>query len=414
MPEDGTTSFEDLGLIEPLLRAIREEGYLRPTAIQEKGIPHVLAGSDLLGCAQTGTGKTAAFALPILQVLSAGPAHGHAHHVIRALILTPTRELAAQIGDSLTAYGRHVGLRHAVIYGGVPQGPQASALHRGVDIVVATPGRLLDLMGQKLVKLRGLEMLVLDEADRMLDMGFIPDVRRIVSALPTKRQTLFFSATLSPDIQRLAGGMVRDPVHVDATPASATVETVEQRVYLVEAENKRALLEHLLKAPEIVRALVFTGTKHGADRVARQLHRAGVQVHAIHGNKSQSERQRTLARFKRGELRVLVATDVAARGLDINSVSHVINMDIPAVPEAYVHRIGRTARADTTGVAVSFCSPDERGLMAAIERLIRVHMELIVDHPFHPRDLPPYSYSAAPAKPASWQSRSRGRPKRRK
>jgi ATP-dependent RNA helicase RhlE len=246
-------------------------------------------------------------------------------------------------------------------------------------------------MGQNLVKLRGLEILVLDEADRMLDMGFIPDVRRIVSALPTERQTLFFSATLTPDIQRLAGGIVRDPVHVAAAPASTTVDTVEQRVYLVEADNKRDLLVHLLKDPAIARALVFTRTKHGADRVARHLHRAGVQVHAIHGNKSQGERQRTLARFKSGAVRVMVATDIAARGLDIDNVTHVINMDIPAVPEAYVHRIGRTARADAAGVAVSFCSPEERGQLAAIERLIHVRMELILDHPFHPRNVTPHS-----------------------
>jgi ATP-dependent RNA helicase RhlE len=297
-------------------------------------------------------------------------------------VLTPTRELAAQIGESFSAYGRHTGLRHTVVFGGVGQGPQAAALHRGVDILVATPGRLLDLMGQNLIKLRGLEVFVLDEADRMLDMGFIPDVRRIVAALPEQRQTLFFSATLGPDIQRLAGGIVRDPVRVEVTPAATTVEAVEQRVCFVEKPDKRDLLVHLLKDPGISRALVFTRTKHGADRVANHLHRAGVKVQAIHGNKSQGARERALDHFKTGQVRVLVATDVAARGLDVESVSHVFNFDLPDEPEAYVHRIGRTARAGLGGMAIAFCGLEERGSLAAVERLIHKNLTVIEDHPF--------------------------------
>jgi len=394
-------NFEDLNLIEPLLQAVRAEGYLTPTPIQEQAIPHALAGRDVLGCAQTGTGKTAAFALPILQRLAAGSQHGHGHHVIRALVLTPTRELAAQIGESFTAYGRHAGLRHTVIFGGVGQGPQATALHRGVDILVATPGRLLDLMGQNLIKLRGLEVFVLDEADRMLDMGFIPDVRRIVAALPTERQTLFFSATLGPDIQRLAGSIVRDPVRVEVAPAATTVEAVEQRVCFVEKPDKRDLLVHLLKDPAISRALVFTRTKHGADRVAHHLHRAGVKVQAIHGNKSQGARERALEDFKTGQIRVLVATDVAARGLDVESVSHVFNFDLPDEPEAYVHRIGRTARAGAGGMAVAFCGLEERTQLAAIERLIHKNLTVIGDLPFKSFLAPPRVTPVEPARPRS-------------
>jgi ATP-dependent RNA helicase RhlE len=376
-------SFEALGLVEPLLRAIRDEGYLEPMPIQVQAIPHVLAGRDLLGCAQTGTGKTAAFALPILQRLCAVPRRKHGHHVVRVLVLTPTRELASQIGESFAAYGRHTDVRHTVIFGGVRQGPQTRALHDGVDVLVATPGRLLDLMGQRLVHFRGLEVFVLDEADRMLDMGFIPDVRRIVRELPAERQTLFFSATLPLNIQRLAGSMVRDPVRVEVAPAATTVESVEQRVYFVERSSKRDLLLHLLQSsPDISRALVFTRTKHGADRVARHLRRAGVQTQSIHGNKTQGARERALARFKSGQARVLVATDIAARGIDIESVSHVINYDMPGEPDAYVHRIGRTARAGAAGAALSFCEVEQLALLGKIERLIRKQLTVINDHPY--------------------------------
>jgi ATP-dependent RNA helicase RhlE len=404
------TTFEDLKLIEPILRAVREEGYFHPTAIQEKAIPHVLEGRDLLGCAQTGTGKTAAFALPILQILSAGPKHHGAHRPIRALILSPTRELAAQIGESLAAYGRHTGLGSTVVFGGVGQGPQTAALRRGVDILVATPGRLLDLMGQKLAKLGGVEILVLDEADRMLDMGFMPDVKRIVAALPEKRQTLFFSATLSNDIRRLAGGIVKDPVRVEAAPAATTVEAVEQQVYLVEQSHKCDLLVHLLANPEVTRALVFTRTKHRADLVQRHLQHAGITVHAIHGNKSQNNRQHALAQFKNGTVRVLVATDVASRGLDIDNVSHVINFDLSAEPEAYVHRIGRTGRAEASGVAIAFCCPEERELLAAIKRLIRVEVKQVRDETFRPQPKPPRPHQTGTPAPRPARPHQTGTP----
>ncbi len=391
--------FEDLQLIEPLLRAVRAEGYMAPTPIQAQSIPHALEGRDLLGCAQTGTGKTAAFALPILQRLAAAPLAHHAHHVIRALVLTPTRELASQVGESFAAYGRHTGLRHTTIFGGVSQGPQAQALHRGVDILVATPGRLLDLMGQNLVKLRGVEIFVLDEADRMLDMGFIPDVRRIISTLPRERQTLFFSATLGPEIMRLARDMVRDPVRVDVAPSATTVEAVEQRIYFVEKPDKRQLLVHLLGDPAISRALVFTRTKHGADRVAHHLHRAGIKSQSIHGNKSQGARERALEHFKTGGIRVLVATDLAARGLDIESVSHVFNFDLPAEPDVYVHRIGRTARAGAGGVAISFCDLEERTALHTIEKLIRKNLTVIEDNPVKSFVPPPRPADVEPPKP---------------
>jgi ATP-dependent RNA helicase RhlE len=377
------TTFADLGLIEPLRRAVEEEGYLQPMPIQVRAIPHVLSGRDLVGCAQTGTGKTAAFALPILQRLIVHPRRGHGHHVIRALVVTPTRELAAQIKESFEVYGRHSDVRQTVVFGGVKQGPQTRALHRGVDVLVATPGRLLDLYGQGLVHLRGLEVFVLDEADRMLDMGFIPDVRRIVAAIPAERQTLFFSATMPANIESLAGSMVRDPVRVEVAPAATTVESVEQRLYFVAAGNKRSLLEHLLSTDaEVSRALVFTRTKHGADRVARHLRRAGIGTQSIHSNKGQGARERALERFKAGRARVLVATDIAARGIDIESVSHVINYDLPESPEGYVHRIGRTARAGASGVALSLCGLEEIGLLGRIEKLIRKKLTVVNDHPY--------------------------------
>jgi len=375
-------TFNDFGLIQPLLHAVRSEGYVVPTPIQEQAIPYVLEGRDLLGCAQTGSGKTAAFALPILQRLYAAGPNGHPHRRIRALIITPTRELAAQIGESFGAYGRHTGLRYTVIFGGVGQRPQEEALKRGVDILVATPGRLLDLMNQRLVSLRNVEIFVLDEADRMLDMGFIQDIRRVIAQLPTERQTLFFSATMPSSIQHLADSILRDPVEVRLTPEAPTVDSVQQTVYFVERQDKQALLHHLLADAAIRRALVFTRTKRGADRVAMRLKSAGINAAAIHSNKSQNERTRTLDNFKAGRTRVLVASDIASRGLDVDDISHVINFDMPNEPEIYVHRIGRTARMGAAGIAVSFCGGDERTCLDDIERLIRKRVETVEGHPF--------------------------------
>ncbi|HLL82093.1 MAG TPA: DEAD/DEAH box helicase, partial [Longimicrobium sp.] len=342
-------TFEDLKLSEPLLRAVRAEGYSTPTPIQQQAIPHALQGRDVLGCAQTGTGKTAAFALPILQRLAATKPAANGPRPIRCLVLTPTRELATQIGDSFATYGKNTGLTYTVIFGGVGQGEQERQLRRGIDILVATPGRLLDLMSQKLVSYRALEVFVLDEADRMLDMGFIHDVKRIIAAIPQKRQTLFFSATMPPDIQRLADNILVNPVRVEVTPVATTAETVDQRVYLVEREQKRNLLVHLLGDASIKRALVFTRTKAGANRVAKHLNAARISADAIHGNKSQNARERALDDFKTGTARVLVATDIAARGIDIDDLPHVVNYEIPNVPEDYVHRIGRTGRAGKEG-----------------------------------------------------------------
>ncbi|HEX8706287.1 MAG TPA: DEAD/DEAH box helicase [Myxococcaceae bacterium] len=375
-------TFDDLKLAEPLLRAVKEEGYTTPTPIQTQAIPPALEGRDVLGCAQTGTGKTAAFALPILQRLAAGnppPAHGRP---IRALILTPTRELASQIGESFQAYGRFTKLSWAVIFGGVGQNAQEQALRRGVDVLVATPGRLLDLMSQKLVSYKSLEVFVLDEADRMLDMGFIHDVKRVIAALPQKRQTLFFSATMPPEIQALSKSLLKDPAKVEVVPQSTTAEKVEQRLYFVEREQKRHLLVHLLGDQTIRRALVFTRTKHGANRVTRQLEAARITAAAIHGNKSQNARERALDDFKDGSCRVLVATDIAARGIDIEGITHVINFDLPNIPESYVHRIGRTGRAGATGTALSFCDMEERAYLKDIERTIRLRVPVVAEHPF--------------------------------
>ncbi len=373
--------FSELNLIAPLLRALDAEGYLEPTPIQREAIPHVLLGRDLLGCAQTGTGKTAAFALPILQRFAASP-RVVGRRPIRALVLTPTRELAAQIDESFDAYGRNLGLAHAVIFGGVGQNPQVAALRRGIDILVATPGRLLDLASQGEVDLRRLEVFVLDEADRMLDMGFLPDVRKVIALLPARRQTLFFSATMPPDIADLAARILVHPVRVAVTPVSSTVDKISQSVFFVSKSDKRHLLEYLLRDPAMDRVLVFTRTKHGANRVVEQLVRAGITSLAIHGNKSQNARTRALSQFKDGSTRVLVATDIAARGLDIDSISHVVNFDLPEVPESYVHRIGRTARAGASGAAFSFCDSDERDLLRDIERLIRLRVPVVSDHPF--------------------------------
>ncbi|HVG59135.1 MAG TPA: DEAD/DEAH box helicase [Hyalangium sp.] len=376
-------TFEELKLAEPLLRAVKAEGYTTPTPIQAQAIPSALAGRDVLGCAQTGTGKTAAFALPILHRLSAGRPAPAAHgRPIRALILTPTRELASQIADSFQAYGRFTPLKWAVVFGGVGQSAQEQALRRGVDVLVATPGRLLDLMSQKLVSYKALEVFVLDEADRMLDMGFIHDVKRVIATLPTQRQTLFFSATMPPEIQALSRGILKDPAKVEVVPQSTTAETVDQRLYFVEREQKRHLLVHLLGDTTIRRALVFTRTKHGANRVTKQLTSARISAEAIHGNKSQNARERALDSFKDGSCRVLVATDIAARGIDIEGITHVINFDLPNIPESYVHRIGRTGRAGAAGTALSFCDTEERAYLKDIERTIRRQVPVVTDHPF--------------------------------
>ncbi|WP_426731471.1 DEAD/DEAH box helicase [Myxococcus faecalis] len=381
-------TFDELQLHDTLLRAVKAEGYTTPTPIQAKAIPHALLGKDVLGVAQTGTGKTAAFALPILQRLSAkAPAGGH--RPIRCLVLTPTRELAGQVGESFMTYGKNLPLKHAVIFGGVGQAAQVQSLQRGLDVLVATPGRLLDLMDQGYVSLRSLEVFVLDEADRMLDMGFIHDVRKVIKALPTKRQTLFFSATMPPEIVDLSRNLLTDPVRVEVTPVSSTAETVAQQVYFVEREQKRGLLTHLLKDGRISRALVFTRTKHGANRVAKQLEGSGVTAAAIHGNKSQNARERALDEFRSGTLRVLVATDIAARGIDIDGLSFVINYDLPNVPEQYVHRIGRTGRAGATGTAVSFCDGEERAYLRDIERTIRRSVPVVEDHPYRSGMAPP-------------------------
>jgi ATP-dependent RNA helicase RhlE len=414
--------FEDLALIEPLVRAVRSEGYAEPTPIQEQAIPQVLAGRDLLGCAQTGTGKTAAFALPILQRLfeqhpPRSEPHGAAPRPIRVLVLSPTRELASQIGDSFATYGRHLGFRHTVIFGGVGQDAQTRALRRGVDILIATPGRLLDLMGQGFVRFDRLEVLVLDEADRMLDMGFIHDVERVIAALPRRRQTLFFSATLPRDIQELARHILSHPVRVEVTPQATTVEAIAQSVYFVETSQKRALLEHLLADPTIARVLVFTRTKHGANRLARLLERAGLRASAIHGNKSQSARERALDEFKGGDVRVLVATDIAARGLDVEGITHVINYDLPNVPESYVHRIGRTARAGASGVAIALCDGSEREYLRDIQQLIRMEIPVVREHPFAGASGPArregperHAASKRAAAPGGHERHSRGRP----
>ncbi|MBI4951110.1 MAG: DEAD/DEAH box helicase [Myxococcales bacterium] len=379
------TRFSELELIAPLLRAVADEGYDTPTPIQLQAIPHVLAGRDLLGCAQTGTGKTAAFALPILQRLAAAPSPAATERrprPIRTLVLTPTRELAAQIGESFASYGRHLRLRHTVIFGGVGQAPQERALAAGPEILVATPGRLLDLANQRRVDLSGLEIFVLDEADRMLDMGFNHDVRRVNALLPARRQTLFFSATMPAEIRDLSARILVDPARVAVTPEVATADNIEQHVFLVEKADKRELLVHLLRDPAIERVLVFTRTKHGADRVARHLERERIGAAAIHGNKAQNARERALANFKRGTTRVLVATDIAARGIDVEGVTHVINFDLPNVAESYVHRIGRTARAGASGIAFSFCDADERADLVGIERLIRFSIPVVPEHPY--------------------------------
>lgn len=374
-------TFENLNLVEPILEALRQEGYEKPTPIQAEAIPIVLSGKDLLGCAQTGTGKTAAFSIPILQHLfERGVPRGHRD--IKALVLTPTRELAIQIGDSFSAYGRFTGIRHTVIFGGVSQVPQVEALKRGVDVLVATPGRLLDLIGQKLIDLRTLEYFVLDEADRMLDMGFIHDIKRILPLLPRQRQTLFFSATMPQEIAHLADSILYRPEKVAVTPPSSTVDMIEQSVYFVEKADKKELLIELLKNKDITSALVFSRTKYGADKISRFLNKAGITADAIHGEKSQGARQKALSNFKGHKIRVLVATDIAARGIDVDELSHVFNNDLPEVPETYVHRIGRTGRAGRSGAAISFCSSEERPLLKDIQKLIGKPIPVVEDHAF--------------------------------
>jgi len=374
-----TSSFADLALIEPIRRALSLENYRQPTPIQAQAIPPLLAGRDLCGIAQTGTGKTAAFALPMLQRLAADP-RPRRRFSPRALVLAPTRELAVQIGDSFRVYGRFLPLRHAVIFGGVGQQPQVKALAAGVDILIATPGRLLDLLEQGHLRLEGVSIFVLDEADRMLDIGFIRPIRRIIAALPKMRQSLCFSATMPPEVAGLCRDILRDPQRVEVTPPASTVERIDQRVFFVDAANKRRLLSTLLRDRTVARALVFTRTKHGANRVAEQLSRGGVRADAIHGNKSQGARQRAIAGFREGHLRVLVATDIAARGIDIDGITHVINYELPNVPETYVHRIGRTARAGAAGTAISFCDHAERGSLRDIEKLTRRALTVIGTH----------------------------------
>ncbi|HEY0302804.1 MAG TPA: DEAD/DEAH box helicase, partial [Rhizomicrobium sp.] len=381
-------TFAQLGLSEPLLRALNTENYTQPTPIQTRAIPALLAGRDLLGIAQTGTGKTAAFGLPLLQRLAenrVAPAHKGA----RALILAPTRELAIQIDQSLKTYGRHLNFRQAVILGGVGQNAQVNAMRNGVDILVATPGRLLDLIKQNHIRLDSVHFLIVDEADRMLDMGFIRDVRKIVAMLPRQRQSMLFSATMPDDVVKLVGDMLREPERVEVSPPTRTADRIDQHVIHIEQRNKRALLSHLLRDEALKRVIVFTRTKHVANRVSEHLEKAGFSSDAIHGNKSQNQRTRALDAFRDGDVRIMVATDIAARGIDVDGVSHVFNYDLPNVSESYVHRIGRTARAGSEGVAISFCDPAERTHRRDIERLVRKPLPVMT------HDLPPEALAAA-------------------
>ena len=412
--------FKSLNIIDPILKALIEEGYTIPTPIQIQAIPLVLQGSDLLGSAQTGTGKTAAFAIPILQILSADKTW-YKKKRIRSLIVTPTRELAIQIDESFKAYGRHTGLRSTVIFGGVNQNPQTSALRNGVDIVVATPGRLLDLINQGHLTLRDVEILVLDEADRMLDMGFIHDVRKLLTLVPKKRQTLLFSATMPAEIVKLSSTILTNPARVSVAPVSSTVDIIKQYVYYVDKGNKNALLVEVLKDPQIKTALVFTRTKHGADKVVKVLQKHNIKAEAIHGNKAQNARQRALTNFKAQTTRILVATDIAARGIDVDDLEYVINYEISNIPETYVHRIGRTGRAGAKGTAIAFCDAEEKEYLRDVEKLISKRISVINDHPFplmdhnpvkapkqqgrgypgHARPKPPVN-----AKPKQWSNRS--------
>lgn len=381
-------NFESLSIIEPILKSLKEEGYTIPTPIQVQAIPIILKGTDLIGCAQTGTGKTAAFAVPILQLLSANRSFDRKRK-IRSLIVTPTRELAIQIEESFKTYGRHTNLTCTVVFGGVNQNSQTNVLRSGVDILVATPGRLLDLMNQGYISLKDIEIFVLDEADRMLDMGFIHDVRRIIAFLPGRRQSLFFSATMPPEIVKLANTIVYKPVKVEVTPSASTVDIINQYVYFIDKGNKNSMLIDLLKDENIKTALVFTRTKYGADKVAKVLKRKNISAEAIHGDKAQNARQRALSGFKAQTTRVLVATDIAARGIDVDDLEFVINYEIPNISETYVHRIGRTGRAGANGTAISFCDAEEMAYLKDIEKLITKKIQVVKDHPYPLIDFDP-------------------------
>ena len=406
------TSFKQLKLIDPLLRAVAQENYQQPTPIQAQSIPLLLAGRDILGCAQTGTGKTAAFALPLLQLLTQSNA-AQGKPVIRVLVLSPTRELAAQIAESFQAYARYLKLRHLVVFGGVKQNSQVTALRQGVHILVATPGRLLDLVGQGYIHLGRVQFFVLDEADRMLDMGFIHDIRKVLKLLPEKRQNLLFSATLPPDITRLAGSFLSNPARVEVSPPSSTVEQIEQRVMFMDRRDKPKLLIEQLSHPSMTRVLIFTRTKHGANRLAKRLNKARIPAAAIHGNRSQNARRKALAGFHSGEISILVATDLASRGIDVENISHVFNFDLPHEPEVYIHRIGRTGRAGLSGVAISFCDASETADLRSIERLIGNEIPVDKDHAWHSPDAMTASPAPAPArqKPRSRHRRKPVRPR---
>lgn len=393
-------TFKQLELTSPILKSLKEQDYQTPTPIQQQAIPVALKGKDVLGVAQTGTGKTAAFGLPTLHLLAKNKSNRSA---IRTLILTPTRELAIQIEESLRIYGKYTGLKQAVIFGGVSQVNQVKSLRKGTDILIATPGRLLDLMTQGYVNLKSLEIFILDEADRMLDMGFLNDVKKVIRNLPQKRQTLFFSATMPAEIQKLANSLLKDPVKIEITPESSTVDKIEQSIYFTNKPDKKKLLLHLLDEKNIPTALVFTRTKHGADKVVKFLNRSKIKSGAIHGNKSQNARQRALKDFKKGDLKILVATDIAARGIDIDELSHVFNYDLPNVPETYVHRIGRTGRAGNEGVAIAFCDPEEKKDLKSIEKLTAQRIPVIDGHPF------PLDPNFQPAKQAKGSRKQRRR-----
>lgn len=399
-------TFSELNLIEPIQKALAEEGYTNPTPIQEQAIPYLLDRRDLLGCAQTGTGKTAAFAIPILQHLANDQRTEPMTNHVKTLVLTPTRELALQIAESFNNYGRHLNLKTLVIFGGVGQKPQTDALARRVDILVATPGRLLDLMNQGFIKLNHIKFFVLDEADRMLDMGFVHDVKKVITKLPPRRQSLFFSATMPPEIQALADTILSNPAKVEVTPVSSTADTINQSLYFVDKNDKNDLLIHLLKDKTIETCLVFTRTKHGADKVAKKLNSVGIRADAIHGNKSQNARVRALGDFKDRRIRVLVATDIAARGIDIDELTHVVNFEIPNIPESYVHRIGRTGRAGASGIAFSFCDNEEEPIYVRdIQKLIGKDIPVDDQHPYHLDMVIPTKKMPAPAKPKPQQNR---------
>jgi len=380
--------FKDLKIIEPILKALKEENYTEPTPIQEKAIPLILQGNDVLGSAQTGTGKTAAFAIPILQHLVRDRKTNKCPRKIKSLIITPTRELAIQIGISFAVYGKFTGIKNTVVFGGVKQGTQTNALRKGVDILVATPGRLLDLMNQGFISLNTIEYFVLDEADRMLDMGFINDIRKIISKLPAKRQSLFFSATMPDNIVKLSRKILTNPQKVDVSPISSTAETIRQYLYYTNRITKKDLLLHILRDKEIDQVLLFSRTKHGADKIARNLKKNKIKSAAIHGDKAQHNRQKVLAQFKAGEIRVLAATDIAARGIDIDKLKYVINYDIPNVAETYVHRIGRSGRAGEEGNAISLCEPEENAFIRDIEKLINLKIRVVNENPFPQTEKP--------------------------